>query len=178
MPSISIPLFLTSLALLSGTTTVAWPDQAAPPSSAPPPSCQATQFHQFDFWIGEWDVFYMPERTHVGHHVIERVASGCGIDEHWTGLAGSGRSLSAYSYDDARWHQFWISSGASAVSLTGGLEGTAMVLSNAGTRITYTPNKDGTVRLVWKKSSDGGKTWEQVSDSLYTRAPAATRRTP
>ena len=36
-------------------------------------------------------------------------------------------------------------------------------------RLAFTPNPDGTVRQLWKMSSDGGATWTVLLDGLYTR---------
>ena len=36
-------------------------------------------------------------------------------------------------------------------------------------RITWTPNKDGTVRQLWEASTDQGKTWQVAFDGLYRR---------
>jgi hypothetical protein len=37
-------------------------------------------------------------------------------------------------------------------------------------KITWTPNKDGTVRQVWLSSRDQGMRWASVFDGTYRRA--------
>ena len=70
-----------------------------------------------------------------------------------------------------------MGTGPNGEFLTGGLEGTAMTLANTGNRVSYTPAADGSVRLLWKKSYDSGKTWEQVTESIYKRAPKRSAST-
>ena len=45
---------------------------------APPPACSGAEFHQFDFWIGDWDVLTADGKV-AGHNRVESIANGCGI---------------------------------------------------------------------------------------------------
>src|SRR5436305_12005836 len=47
------------------------------------PCMYSAEARQFDFWIGEWDVFN-PQGRKDGTSVIQRFANGCGILENWT----------------------------------------------------------------------------------------------
>ncbi len=151
--------------------------QSTPPAPPPLPA----ESSQFDFWIGDWNVFD-PQGNMVGENLIQKLARGSGLLENWTGLpqpaGGSGKSLNAYNSNRKCWQQFWVGSGGGVIQLNGGLVGDRMVLSGettlaggkAGTnRITWTPNADGTVRQLWEQSADGGKTWQVAFDGLYKR---------
>lgn len=140
---------------------------------APPPEAR-----QFDFWVGEWEVF-SPDGKKQGENRIERMAGGWGLLENWTGADGSdGKSLNTWMPRKKQWQQFWIGQGG-ALELAGGLnEKGEMVLEGRFTgrdgkervnRITWTPNPDSTVRQHWQSSTDGGASWTTVFDGLYRR---------
>jgi hypothetical protein len=138
------------------------------------------QSHQFDFWIGTWDVFG-PAGRQVGTNSITATCGGLVLLEQWSGAGGvEGRSLN--SWDAARqcWHQTWMDSSGSTLLLDGGLSGDAMVLegslpSAAGGgrsdrhRITWTPLDSGEVRQHWETSTDEGATWSTAFDGRYRR---------
>lgn len=155
--------------------------QTAPAASAPaspPPACAAAEHRQFDFWIGDWEVF-RPDGQKVGENRIELVAGGCALLENWRGRGGfSGKSLNIYARDDKRWHQTWVDSSGSLLVLAGGLVDQRMVMSAQAPapggatlqqRIAWTPNEDGSVRQLWESSSDSGKTWSVRFDGRYVR---------
>ena len=148
--------------------------QTAAPA-APPAACKTTEYRQFDFWIGTWDV-YQPNGKKGGESRIEPIASGCALLENWEGSGGfSGKSLNNYDQTDKRWHQIWVDSSGSRLVLAGTLIDKQMVLSSdpavAGPlqRITWTPNDDGSVRQLWESSADAGKTWTVAFDGKYVR---------
>ena len=143
--------------------------------------------HDFDFWIGDWDVFG-PEGTQVGRNTITSMfatpsASGM-LHEHWHGNGGvEGRSINAYDATRGRWHQTWMDSTGDMLVLEGGLVDGAMVLESLASdegdtptaerqRITWTrvSDPDGAeVRQLWESSNDGGATWTVAFDGWYRR---------
>lgn len=148
------------------------PVSAAPP--APGLACKQPEYHQFDFWVGEWSVTEHDQPA--GKSRIEAILQNCAIAEHWSGAQGSnGKSYNAYDPDLKQWQQFWVAESGTTLLLRGGLQGKAMVLEGdhhvAGAprreRITWTPNADGSVRQLWEQSSDGGKSWTVAFDGLY-----------
>ena len=46
------------------------------PSTPPPPACTAPEHRQFDFWVGNWDVFDPKSGKQVGESLIEKVYHG------------------------------------------------------------------------------------------------------
>ena len=160
------------LALL---TSVSLPAQSAPARPPPPPA----EAKQFDFWIGDWEVT-TPDGKIAGTNKIEPIASGHGLLENWTSAAGgAGKSLNAYNTAKKLWQQFWVGADGTVLELTGGLDAKgAMVMTSESSpasprlsRITWTPNTDGTVRQLWEISRDAGKTWQTAFDGLYRRKP-------
>jgi len=148
----------------------------APPATAqqnPSPQaapCADEAHHQFDFWVGHWDV-YNPAGKLVAHSLIEPVY-GCGIRENWMPLSNQpGGSLSIYVPAEKHWEQFWIDSSGSRAIFTGGWNGSAMIITGkwAGplVRMTYTKNADGSVRQFGQQSTDNGKHWSTSFDFIY-----------
>lgn len=139
---------------------------------------------QFDFWVGEWEVF-SPDGKKAGENRIEKIGADWGLLENWTGAGGgTGKSLNTWLPEKQEWRQFWVGNGG-ALELTGGLNRRGeMVLSGATSaggaktieRITWTPNPDGSVRQHWQQSTDGGATWSTAFDGLYRKKPRAAER--
>jgi hypothetical protein len=139
----------------------------------PPPACQSAEYRQFDFWLGEWEVF-LPTGKKAGDSRIEAISAGCALLENWSGNGGfSGKSLNSYDSSDKQWHQSWVDSSGSRLELAGSYADKRMVLSSAPgstvQRIAWSVNDDGSVRQLWESSVDGGKTWAVQFDGKYVR---------
>jgi hypothetical protein len=128
----------------------------------------------FDFWVGEWDVFG-PQGRQVGSNSITLLFDGGAIAEHWRGDGGiEGHSLNAYDPKADRWHQTWVDSSGGLLLLDGGLIDGAMVLRGTAPgegdalqhqRITWSV-EDGGIRQHWE-SSDDDTTWQTAFDGHY-----------
>ena len=142
-----------------------------------PPPCVDEKSHQFDFWIGEWEVFAGEDLA--GRNSIRPILDGCVLQESWRGSRGSaGSSLNFYNPLKDKWQQFWVWRNGTTLELEGGLENGNMVLAGTtvdkeGKRtshpVTWYDNPDGTVRQWWETSSDSGATWETAFDGLYRK---------
>ena len=146
--------------------------------TAPPPTCDAAEYRQFDFWIGTWSVTEGGQPA--GHNTIESDLKHCALFESWGSVDGSrGRSINFYDRNRRHWHQSWMDDRGGALELEGGLIDGSMVLegersnSKAGgavhDRITWTPQRDGSVRQHWETKKPGQPTWETVFDGIYKR---------
>src|SRR5690606_4507313 len=83
--------------------------RAQQPNRQPPPTCDAPEYRQFDFWVGEWEVMN-PAGTKLGTNRITRMLKDCVIHEDWTDAGGSrGQSFNIWSRQDRKWHQSWVS---------------------------------------------------------------------
>lgn len=139
--------------------------------------CGAAEYHQFDFWLGEWEVTNAGGDV-VGTNTITAVSGGCGLREQWEGAGGGvGESLNAYDGRTGSWHQTWVGGRALVLRLEGGLDDGAMVLEGELIegddiilqRITWTPSPDGSVRQRWETSGDGGMSWTTAFDGTYRK---------
>ncbi|CAH9053939.1 hypothetical protein PSECIP111854_01268 [Pseudoalteromonas sp. CIP111854] len=140
--------------------------------------CDDKVFNEFDFWLGNWQVFTADNKL-VGNNVISKSHGGCVVKEQYTALSGfSGESLNIFDTTTRRWHQTWVDNSGLLLQLNGGLSTGSMSLSGkrqnkSGTfifeRITWTPNKDGTVRQLWQSKTHKQAKWQTVFDGLYKR---------
>ncbi|HUF09132.1 MAG TPA: hypothetical protein VMO47_07425 [Rhodothermales bacterium] len=162
-----------SIFVLSG---LSW--AIAPVAFSQAPACSSEEkSHQFDFWIGDWEV--TAGGKVAGHNLIEPILDGCVIQENWTGAGGSaGSSFNFYNPQTDGWEQFWVWRNGTTIHTKGGYSDGKMVLEGETTnqqgqsvlnRITWHDNDDGTVRQHWQMSSDGGETWTDAFDGLYTK---------
>jgi hypothetical protein len=146
--------------------------------TAPRHACAAAEFHQFDFWIGAWDVS-RPDGARAGRSRVEPILDGCVLRERWTGARGSrGTSYNIYDAPRRRWHQTWVDDQGTLLVLEGGFSHGTMVLEGVSTdssgarqrqRITWRETAPGRVRQLWESSVNGGTTWSVVFDGRYVK---------
>lgn len=153
-------------------------------SPSPKPVCQAPEFRQFDFWLGNWKVIGA-KGTQVGTSEISRVSEGCAVREQWRAADGrGGTSLNYYDPSDHEWHQDWVGGDGTILHLHGGLEGEAMILRNRvptskgsySNRITYTLLAIGKMRQEWAFSLDDGVTWQVSFLGTYEKSSASEKK--
>ncbi len=151
---------------------------AAPPPK--PPTCDAAEHRQFDFWVGKWDVSDTKDGAPAGTSRIELLYGGCTLRENWSQTGFSGGSLNTYNAIDKRWHQTWTDSTGSWREFVGGIEDGRMILvwrhpsvrfpgKTVQERMIFTPNPDGSVRQYSDQTIDG-TTWIERYDYTYRRA--------
>jgi hypothetical protein len=100
------------------------------------PPCDAPEFRQFDFWIGDWQVF-KPDGTVAGMNRIEQEYGGCVLHERYQTASGyTGESLNTYDPGRKRWHQTWVDNTGTLLLLDGNLQGRAMVMEGSATDAT------------------------------------------
>ncbi|GAB5379373.1 MAG: hypothetical protein Alis3KO_13600 [Aliiglaciecola sp.] len=142
------------------------------------PTCDNTVYRQFDFWVGEWDV-YTAQGQIAGKNTISKQLGNCILKEDYSTPSGyTGQSFNIYDRISGQWHQTWVDNTGLLLSLYGQLEGNAMVLQGKGKnpqgqdilhRITWTPVPDGSVRQHWESSTDEGKSWSTLFDGKYVK---------
>jgi len=143
-------------------------------------NCCETENNQFDFWIGKWEVSVNGKRA--GINTITKEEGGCYLKENWIsanqGFTGS--SINFYDRNLKQWRQIWIDNQGGKLELFGNFYNREMILSSLEKidqssgdkiidRITWTYNRDGTVRQHWEKTKNGGKEWFTVFDGLYQK---------
>ena len=108
------------------------PDQWTNPCAGSPwwTDTNAT-FEDFDFWVGQWQVFHKESGQMVGFDVIEKDQKGCTLRQHWRQMNDlfrpqnapmrlEGKSVTGISGDGV-WRQLWTDHFGGNTILTGGL---------------------------------------------------------
>jgi hypothetical protein len=148
------------------------------------PPCHSAEFHQFDFWIGKWNVVAADGRP-LGRNTITSVHGGCVLQEQWTGAKGkTGSSVSFYDPRTKQWHQFWVdSSGLAWLSYDkegnpstirgtfrdGVMEMTSVPGTNPMVRGTWKLLPDGRVRQAFDQWDDAKKKWTTAFEGFYVK---------
>jgi hypothetical protein len=139
-------------------------------------SCGASQYHQFDFWIGDWDTFDYSTSARDGNVRVESILGGCVIQEDYQGVDGHrGKSFTIYDTSRKVWHQTWVTDRGRLLVIEGKFRAGAMVLEGEDrtasgqkreVRGIWRPAKGG-VRETAFTSMDGGKTWKLWFDLIF-----------
>jgi hypothetical protein len=158
-------------AFLSSTLSTARP--AADPNTAP---CSAAEYHQFDFFLGDWDAFETssPDKVVARNHV-DSILGGCVVREDYQGNDGhEGQSFSIYDASSKTWHQSWVTNRGDLLLIDGRFENCEMILTGHDFRDgkrrevkgVWKVEKDG-VRETASQSMDGGKNWSLWFDMMF-----------
>lgn len=141
-------------------------------------ACCTQQHNQFDFWLGEWEVFN-EEGEKLGENHIEKLENNCLVSENWQGdRGGSGKSFNYYDPKDETWNQIWISNTGTILKLKGRAEPGKMVLKSEMVKdkkgdyynkITWTKNTDGSVSQLWEILDENDKLLTETFNGIYRK---------
>ena len=135
---------------------------------------------EFDFWIGEWEVYLTGTSNYQGHSLIQSIAGGCALLENWDSQNSTGKSINYVDPVTNRWKQCWAGSYAGGIQefVNGRYADSAMRFEfqstdaqgnkTIGRFIFYNQGPDQ-VRQFNETSADGGKTWVASYDLTYRR---------
>lgn len=157
-------------------------EQAGEAPAPPEPVCESMdEFNDFDFWLGEWDVYSNDEKRQLqGSNSITKHHGNCLIMENWTSTQGrTGRSMNYYDPVEGQWRQLWVA-GSYSIDYTGGLsEAGSMILNGKinyyqtgkshAFRGTWTPNADGSVRQFFEQKNSENGQWTVWFDGIYIK---------
>lgn len=141
-------------------------------------SCMDQAAHrQFDFWVGSWQVTNKDGDKTYGTNTITIEEAGCLLRESWQSASGStGSSINYFSPADGKWHQHWIDSGSSIITIAGTLVEGSMAMSGdiyylgearrAEFRGLWTPLPDGSVRQFFEEQDAKGQ-WQTWFEGFY-----------
>lgn len=134
---------------------------------------------QFDFWIGEWEVYTNDEV--VGENTIQLLQNGNVLQENWISEKQNftGTSYSFYNAKIKKWQQVWVDKNGNNLLLKGFFENGKMVLvsdpdSNMGEdnsihKITWMQMPNGNVKQSWESTIDKGKNWSIQFEGTYKK---------
>lgn len=144
----------------------------------PPLRCEDKVHRQFDFWLGEWEVFNLKGEK-VGANSVALHEKGCLLVERWTSAKGNtGQSYNFYDTARKQWRQVWISP-FEATDYAGSLnakgemvmEGLAQQAGGASERSLglWAKNPDGSVTQTFKSWDEGKKAWVESFVGIYRK---------
>ncbi len=146
----------------------------------PPTPCSSPEYRQMDFWIGEWEVF-TSRNNKVGKSRIEQALGSCVLMEYWEPNAGGrSQSFNVYNSQNHRWEQTTVDNGGNVFYFHGNwnesegqmiLSGESVIEENEVwlNRLSYTPQKDGSVHHLWEVSRDSGKNYLPFWECTYRK---------
>jgi hypothetical protein len=166
------PLFILALMAATASTSVAAPA---------PANCSAPEYHQLDFWLGDWDTLDSDAKgstTSIARTHVDPIAAGCAVHELYEqtdGLIGD----SILSYDPVRkqWQQTWVTNRGAIMVIYGNFKAGALILEGevhlqdgrtVHQRITWKAEAKG-VRESAVLSKDSRKTWAAAFDVLFVK---------
>ena len=157
-------------------------------------------FDDFDFWLGEWQVYDRNDGTLLGFDTIERELEGCTIRQHWRqmndrfALPGApfryqGASVSGIGAS-GNWRQTWVDNSAGFMVLEGGLDEDGVMTLESEWLIFDDPQGQRVAlqyRWHWAPTADGSISnwgffrqraglseqdggWIQYFDIIYSRS--------
>lgn len=137
-------------------------------------------YHDFDFWIGTWEVYKYGTDTLVGLSEIKPILGHTAIEENYQGWNNSfrGTSHNVFNAAKGRWEQYWVDNGGLTLHIKGGLKEGKMVLTNCENencnKIIWTPLDEGEVRQEWWVSKNNGIDWQVAFDGHYKSSEKTT----
>jgi hypothetical protein len=149
-------------------------------ASAP---CDTPQHHQFDFWVGDWQVFDAKTNQLVAFDHVEKHSHGCIVQQNLTMVTDLYRrqdvgyrmtGIGVNRFDGESWLELWADNQWGAIVLRGMPgPGKAMVLTtiipsrNRDLRLEWEKRPDGSVRALQYVAPTGSGKWELYGDLIY-----------
>lgn len=132
---------------------------------------------QFDFWLGEWDVY--SENKFIASSRIEKIVNGHILLENYEQVDGySGKSINYYDQHLKKLRQNWVDSVGTVGDFMGECKESSMRFEGEshlqhGRKIMRLMaisrvNKDE-VRQYSERSDDDGKSWQIAYEFIYRR---------
>jgi hypothetical protein len=165
-------------------------DEATTDASAADPPELPAEAHQFDFWLGDWDLTW--EDGGRGRNRISRILDGQVIHEQFSGFATRpdvrpflGVSVSVYVPAIGAWRQTWVDSSGNYLDFIGTYADGKLTLSMervvngrlAKYRMVFYNIASDTLDWDWERSEDGGQSWELLWRIHYQRHTEARTNT-
>lgn len=142
-------------------------------------NCCTSEYKQFDFWLGDWDVFNL-NGVKIGENKIVSMQDSCLIQENWISAGQTGTSYNFYKQTDSTWNQIYIDNAGTVLELKGMLKDNKMILESQKVksvkadfyyfnRITWAIDTSGNISQKWDIVDDQGKIVQVAFDGIYKR---------
>ena len=142
-------------------------------------SCKGKKYSEFDFWVGNWDV-YNTNGQLIGTNHLVKMQDNCVLQENWNSKTSSNRgtSYNFYNRTDGTWNQIWIDNTGFTLQLKGRFFEGKMVLKSSEinskkgsyyNRITWFKNKDNTVTQIWEYVDKKNTIISEIFRGIYKK---------
>lgn len=138
--------------------------------------CCSEKHTQFNFWIGEWEVYNL-EGQKMGESTITSIQDSCVIVENWSSSRETGTSYNYFDKQDNTWNQLYIGNNGNATTLKGNFVDNRMVLKSTlvkgpkgnhlYNRITWEKHADGTVSQIWDQLDNRDHLLQTAFHGIY-----------
>lgn len=125
-------------------------------------NCCSKENRQFDFWIGDWQVFNKLG-VNVGENKIVVLQDSCLLQENWISNGQTGTSYNFYDNTDSTWNQVYIDNLGTVLNLKGHFLEEKMVLKSQKIK---GDKKDYFNRIIWSMDSLGNvnQKWDIIDE--------------
>jgi predicted enzyme related to lactoylglutathione lyase len=142
-------------------------------------SCCDPEYRQFNFWLGDWEVFNLKGEM-IGENNIISMQDSCVLQENWTSDGQTGTSYSFYNKQDSSWNQIYIDNLGNVLQLKGTVQDNKMILKSEKMKsvkadfyyinvITWVKDSLGNVSQKWDIVDDKGTLLQVAFDGIYKR---------
>lgn len=147
--------------------------------SAQTNNCQSEKHKEFDFWLGDWDV-YNEKGKLVGTNSITKMQNGCVLQENWVSKTSSntGTSYNYFDKQDKTWNQVWVDNSGFSLVLKGNLVNGNMILKSATinsekgnyqNKVSWIKNADGSITQLWVLLDASGNIIKEAFKGIYKK---------
>jgi hypothetical protein len=159
------------------------PAVTAKPATAAP--CDTPRHHEFDYWVGDWQVFDADTRQLVAVDRVEKHSEGCIVQQNLTFITDMYRrpgvnyrlaGIGVNRFDGEAWLQIWADNQWGAIVMRGSPDASGSMTfksiipsRNRDLKIIWEKRADGTVRNVEYVAPTGTTKWEKYGDLIYRR---------
>lgn len=140
--------------------------------------CCTENYNQFDFWLGEWNVYNENDNL-VGTNTIIKDYDNCVLVEKWVSSEkNKGTSTNFYDKTDGYWHQIWVDNSGYILKLKGNFITNSMILKsdmikgengNYFNQITLTKNKNETITQLWEVFNEKNVKISEAFKGIYKK---------
>lgn len=141
--------------------------------------CTSKEYKQFDFWVGNWNVYDVKNQL-IGKNKVVKMNNACAIQENWSSKTGpsKGTSYNYYNAIDKSWNQVWIDNVGGSLELKGFYKNNKMVLKSKlitnkkgeyFNQITWFKNSDGSVTQLWELLDKNNTPFNEIFRGTYKK---------
>lgn len=140
-------------------------------------ACCTEKYNQFDFWLGEWNVYDSNEKL-IGINSIIKGSGSCLILEKWVEDERRGSSTVFYNSTDDSWNQIWVDNSDFVLKLKGNFVNGIMTLKseliegnnkNYYNQISWIQNEDGSITQLWEIYDEHYIKISEVFQGIYKK---------